>query len=260
VRAKKDRLTPNQRLSIKDFVRRKLIGAEIVTESSDEMVLQILFSYPELSAEAALRRMLIMASSMHRDALLALKSLDKELASNVISTDDEVDRFNIYVVRLLKLALRDSRLIRDVGLESLVWSLGYRIATASLEEVADQAVKMARNVLALEKPPADALYRKILEYGQTGIALLEGALTALFKEDYALAEKVASQTEGTIAAERKIVEAMLEPKQRLDAKTLSCLRLILESSKRVAECGKDIAEVALNRTVEGGLTKSGPPK
>ncbi len=101
VRAKDERINASQRNTIKDLARKKLVGTEIISETSNEVKLQILLSYPELSVEKALRRMCIITSSMHDDAIQTLKNLDKKLAQEVIQLDDEVDRFSIYIIRQL---------------------------------------------------------------------------------------------------------------------------------------------------------------
>lgn len=247
VKCKEEHLTTEQLSSIKDAVRRKLMGTEVVTESSNELIIQILLGYPKLSVQDALRRMFIIASSMFRDSVSALKTLDKDLARSVIETDDEVNRFDLYIVRLLKAALQDLRLIKEVGLKTATESLGYRLVTKSLERVADHAVRIAENVLAITEPIPGSLYQKIFEYNSIGNKLLEDSLTALFKEDYYAADKVSSDLGEIVAMEEGLLEII---PRKLDAKTISHLRLILESSKRISEYSEDIAEITLNRTVE----------
>jgi len=248
IKSKEGRLSARQLAAIKDAARRNLIGTEVITESANEITLQILLSYPELSVQDILRRMFMIASSMHKDAVSALKNLDKELARSVIEMDDEVNRFDLYTVRLLKAALQDSLLIKEVGLKSAKESLGYRLATTSLERVADHAVRIAKNVLAIDRPIPDSLYQKIFEYNSIGNKLLEDSILALFKEDYHAADRLASELEEVTTMADGLLKTILS--QKLDAKTISCLGLILESSKRIVEYSEDIAEVTLNRTVE----------
>ena len=59
---------------MKIFVRRMLVGTEIVTDTSSQLMLQVLLSYPELTIQSALRRMSIITTSMHKDAILGLTS------------------------------------------------------------------------------------------------------------------------------------------------------------------------------------------
>ena len=55
--AAKERFTPEQRDALKDFVRRNLVGVEILTDSSNGFAIQTLLGHSELSVESALRRM-----------------------------------------------------------------------------------------------------------------------------------------------------------------------------------------------------------
>ena len=97
IRAEKLALSTKMRHEIKNFVRRMLVGTEIVTDTNSQLVLQVLLSHPELTIQSALRRMSIITSSMHSDAMIGLKTRDGIVAKEVISTDNEVDRFNLYV-------------------------------------------------------------------------------------------------------------------------------------------------------------------
>lgn len=143
VASEKHQLTSKQRQEIKTFVRRMFVGTEIVTDSANQLVLQVLLNYPELTIQSALRRMSIIATSMHKDAILGLKTNDKQLAKEIISADNEVDRFNLYVIRLLRIAIQNPRIIKEIGLVDGNDCLGYRIVTKSIERAADHAVNIA---------------------------------------------------------------------------------------------------------------------
>ena len=74
-------------------------------------------SYPELSVQSAMRRMSIITVSMQRDAISALKELSSQIAREVLITDNEVDRFNLYIIRQLKNAIQNPRIIKEIGIE-----------------------------------------------------------------------------------------------------------------------------------------------
>jgi len=116
LKSKESRMSSEIRDIVREIARRKLVGTEIVSESSSEMVLQVLLSYPELSVESALRRMVTIADQMHRDSITALCEDKHDLAAQVLKSDDEVDRFGFYIVRLLKQAVEDPRLMKEIGL------------------------------------------------------------------------------------------------------------------------------------------------
>lgn len=244
-----EQLSSQQRNASKDFARRYLVGTEIVTDTPTELTLQILLSYPELTVESALRRMSIITSSMHRDSMMALRELDNQLAKAVIGTDTEVDRFNLYIIRQLKLAIANPRIITEIGLAGARDCLGYRLITKSVERTADHAVSIAENVLLLKKRIDDETLRKIEDMSTLAISAFEDAIDSLFKHDFNLAENVIEKAK-EIAKLGK--EAVLSS-QKIGIEEIASLRLLIESVRRTAEYASDIAEIVLNLNVESVL-------
>jgi phosphate uptake regulator len=250
VRAKsEEQLSSQQRNIVKDFARRYLVGTEIVTDMSNELTLQILLSYPELTVESALRRMSIITSSMHKDSITSLRELDHQLAKTVIDTDTEVDRFNLYIVRQLKLAISNPRILKEIGLTSARDCLGYRLITKSVERTADHAVSIAENVLQMKKCIDNEVLRKIESMSALAISVFEDAISSLFKHDFNLAENVIERTKGITKLEK---EAVLSS-QKIGIEEIANLRLLIESVRRTAEYSSDIAEIVLNLNIESVL-------
>lgn len=247
VRSRDGEFASEQKTLIKDAVRRKLLGTEVISESSNEILLQILVNHPEFPIQKAIKRMFIIALSMNKDAISALKSLDKALIQNIIETEDDVDRLNLYVIRQLKYAIQKNR-FEEIGLKSSKEFLGYRLATNVVEGIADLAVKMAENILTMDKPVNEKIYNKILTLSSYGNQLFEDTMISFFKRDYQAADAIISKSGKIAAMEKEIFKMILDTE--MNAKDASSLRLILDSSRRMIECSKEIAEVTLNRTVE----------
>jgi len=243
IKTKDERITSLQRNFIKDMTRKKLVGTEIVSDSSNEMRLQVLLSYPELSVESALRRMCLIAASMHEDSLKALKNSDKELAKEVITLDDDVDRFSLYIIRQLKAAVQSERVLRDIGLSSPRDCLGYRVIAKSVERIADHAVKIAENVLSLNDKLDELTYVKISEMSSFARSVFDDSIKSLFTKDYFLADRAVAEAK-TIA--RIESEAIKTIHKKTDAATMANARMIMESIRRTAEYASDIAEIVLN--------------
>jgi phosphate uptake regulator len=239
-------MTSRQRNTAKDFARRLLVGTEIVTDTPTELTLQVLLSYPELSIQSALRRMCIITSSMHKDAMAALKDFDSQLAKSVVQTDDEVDRFNLYVVRQLKTAVQNPRIIKEIGLKTERDCLGYRLVTKSVERAADHAASIAENVLLLKKPVDEEIQKSLDEMSTLAVSMFETAIESLFRLDFNLAESVIQKTK---EVNFTMKEALLSSK-RIEVEDIANVRLMIESLKRTAEYASDIAEIVLNLTVE----------
>ncbi len=235
-----------QRNAVKTFARNMLVGTEIVIDTSTDLTLQVLLSYPELSVPSALRRMSIITASMHKDAITALKRIDYELAKAVRATDYEVNRFHLYIIRQLKLAIQNPRIITEIGLQKPQDCLGYRLVTKMVERTADHATNIARIVLLLKKSLDEEFLQTIEEMNKVAISSFETAIDSLFKRDFDLADSVIAKANKIISLEKK---ALLSSKGT-EIEEAANLRLVIESVRRIAEYSMDIAEVVLNMTVE----------
>lgn len=251
VKAQNQQQLPSKlRNHLKSFARHFLVGTEIVIDTPTDLTLQVLLNYSELSVQSALRRMGIITSSMHRDAINSLKKLDHQAAKAVIETDSEVDRFNLYIVRLLKLAVSNPPLLKEIGLNNAKNCLGYRLVTKSVERTADHATKIAENVLLLREKITDELTKKIDQMSSLAISMFEDAMDALFKGDFNLAENVIEKINQVAKLEK---EAVLSS-QIVGVEEIANLRLLIESVRRTAEYASDISEVVLNMNVESVLS------
>jgi len=246
---RQNQLSTSQRHAIKTFSRNMLVGTEIVTDTPEELTLQVLLSYPELSVQSALRRMSIITASMQRDAITALKELDNQHAKEVLTTDNEVDRFNLYIVRQLKTAIQNPRIIKEIGLKNARDCLGYRLVTKAVERTADHAANIAENVLQLKKKLDPTSIEKIENMSDIAVSMFQTAIESLFRQDYALAEDIVEKTKDLIAIEKEAVASS----QTMDVEEAPHVRLIIESIRRIAEYASDIAEIVLNLTVESIL-------
>lgn len=245
VKTKDERIGALQRNAIKELARKKLVGTEIIAESSNEIKLQILLSYPELSMENALRRMCLIATSMHEDAIQALKDLNKKLAQEVTQLDDEVDRFSLYIIRQLKAAVQNSKIIKDVGLEDPKDCLGYRVIVKFVERIADHAAKIAENVRLLKEKPSNTVLEKFSEMSTFARSVFENSINSLFKKDYTLADDVVLKAKDIVKLENEALKAFAQ----VDPSATSILRMITESIRRTAEYASDIAEIVLNLNI-----------
>jgi len=246
IKTKDDRITSLHRSYIKDLTRKKLVGTEIISDSPNEMVLQILLSYPELSVESALRRMCFIAASMHEDAMQALKDLNKELTKDVIALDDEVDRFSLYIIRQLKAAVQSERVLKDIGLSNPRDCLGYRVIAKSVERIADHAVKIAENALLLDEKMDETILRKMSAMSIFARSVFDDSIKSLYKKDYSLADAVVAKTKTIASMESEAIRAM---SKKIEAGEMSTARIIMESIRRTAEYASDIAEIVLNLNV-----------
>jgi len=235
---------------MKRFARNYLVGTEIVTDSPTELTLQILLNYQDLSVQSALRRMSIIAASMHKEAVASLATLDYSAAKAVVETDQEVNRFSLYIVRLLKMAITNIKTVKEIGLSNQRECIGYRLIAKSVERTADHATNIAKNMLTLKDPIKPELLERTEKLSNLAIFMFESSVEALFRHDYNLAEKVIEKL-GQI---HKLEKDAVVSSQDVSVDQIPSLRLLIESIRRTAEYASDISEVVLNLNVESVLS------
>ena len=250
IRAKGSRIQPDQKKAIRDLVRSNMIGTEIVASTPESMTIQVLSSLPELSIGDALKRMFLLTSTMHRQAIDALKEIDMELGEEIINSDDEVDRFSLYILRNLTLAVEHERVLREIGLKKPSDCISYRIVVKSVERIADHAVSIASRVKFLKSTVDQSLLQKITKLSEDSLKVFEDSISALNKRDYVLADTVASDARRIAEKEKEFTDSLEESKRYS-----SVIKFVLEDIRRTAEYSSDIAEAVINETVQDVISE-----
>jgi len=253
VKPKDSRLNPTQRNTVKEAVKRMLMGSEIISDSINGITIQVLVNLFELSVDGAFKRMLHLAKSMSNDAILSAKENNVELAQEVINTDDEVDRFGFYIIRQLKIAIQNEHLLKEMGFRNPRNCLGYRLVVKNIERVGDHAAFIAKDVLEYKKPVKKEIMERLQNMNEFCLLVLDEASLALFKEDYIQAEKIIEKTNDITKYEKKIRDAS---KLLKNEEEIYRIRRMTENIRRVSEYASDIAEIVLNMNIEKTLKKT----
>lgn len=252
IRSKGGRIQLEHKQAIRDLVRKNMVGTEIVESTQESITIQVLTSLPELSISDALKRMFLLTTTMHRQAIDALKEMDAELGEEITQLDDEVDRFSLYILRNLTLAVEHERILRDIGLKKPSDCISYRIVVKSIERVADHAVSIASRVKFLKSTLEPSLIQKITRLSEESLKVFEDSISALNKRDYALADVVASNARRISEKEKEFTDSLEESK-----KYTSVIKFVLEDIRRTAEYSSDIAEAVINETVQDVISENG---
>jgi len=257
IKAREGSLTSAQRDAVKEATRRHLIGTEIIADSREGITLQVLLSYPELSVKNVLKRMFLISESMHRDAVRALAKSDKDTAAAVTKSDDEVDRFSLYAIRQLNMAVQNDFVLREIELKNRRDCLDYRLIIKSVERVADHANKVAEGVLRMDGQISQQVLDKIVKMSEYAVGLFEEAGLALFKGDYQSADDVVENAKEAAGLQEEILNLISKTK---GVESDQVLPVVVEDIRRTAEYAADIAEVVINMNTEGTMTaaESGP--
>ena len=252
IKPKTGRITPSQRVGIRDAVKKILMGSEITADSSDGITIQVLINLVELSVDGAFKRMMLLAKSMQDDALIAIKEGNVELAKEVINSDDDVDRFAFYITRQLVIAIENDHMLKEMGFQNARDCLGYRVIIKNIERLADHAVRISKDVLDYKKPITGKLFDMIREMSDFAISVMDDACLALFKKDYEEAENAIKRANDIEKYEKKIIEGLRINKNEEE---VFRIRRISENVKRIAEYASDVGEIVLNMNIEKIIKK-----
>ena len=253
VKPKNGRLSAIQRNTVKESVKRMLMGSEIIADSSGGITVQVLVNLLELSVDGAFKRMIHLAKSMSSDAILAVKENNLELAQEVINTDDEVDRFGFYIIRQLKIAIQNEHMLKEMGFRNARNCLGYRLVVKNIERTGDHAAFIAKDLLEFKKSIKKEILQKLQEMNDFCLSVLDDSCLALFKEDYNQAEKTIKKINEITKFEKKVRDAS---KSLKDDEEIYRIRRMTENIRRISEYASDIAEIVLNMNIEKTLKKS----
>lgn len=242
IRLRAKRISLEQVGIIKKNVNR-LIGPEIIEETSEEIVIQDFLDMKNFTIDKCLKRMHLFATSMHKDAIQALIENNMDLARSVLQRDDEVDRLSLLILRQLSSALASLRVPETTNLSILDY-FSYYEAAQYIERMADHALRISRMVLKLNDKniPGDFL-RKLEKASMVMNEMFDLAFNSLMKEDLELADRAMN-------SKRMIEKALVDANIKMfefDSDMLFAIGIIKDSIDRSGDYSKNISEIAINR-------------
>ncbi|APX96539.1 phosphate signaling complex PhoU family protein [Natronorubrum daqingense] len=244
IRLEAGRITTDQRSAIRSATQ-SLVGVEVLSETTDSVVIQDLLDSAELSIVNAVSRMRLIASSMLEDAVTALVENDDDIAQDVIERDDDVDRLWLVVSRIFRATLRSPRAAEELGVPRED-CFDYHSSARQLERVADHAAKISNLAFKLEEIP-EAVAEALVELHGDASGVLEKSMDALVTEDSQEANRLghaAREAVLEIDEHTRTIDDMLRDLEPVQAQSLG---LIVDSLSRSADYGGNIAETALQK-------------
>ncbi|MFB6309819.1 MAG: PhoU domain-containing protein [Salinirussus sp.] len=238
------RITADQRRTIREATQR-LVGLEVIEETSERVVLQDLLDSAELSVSNAITRMRLVSLTMLEDAVEALVEDDDELAQDVIERDDDVDRLWYMVSRVFRTILRNPSEAAEIGFPRDT-CFDFQSGARQLERIADHATKIAELALEVGAIP-DSAAGPIRELHAEASAVPDTAMDALLTDDAEAATELATEARQGIQDVDETVREVDQQLYEFDAQTVQVLGLVVDSLSRTADYGGNIAESALQK-------------
>jgi phosphate uptake regulator len=237
----------------REVVRRtaqRLIGAEILQETADYLLIHTLRDPQVLSPSQLLEYIHENVEAMLQDAPDALLRGDLDRALSVVQRDDRVDRFFLLLSRQLYTALRDPLGEVERGI-SRVEFFNLNTVARQLERVADHAVKIAQAAQALieEGRQVPTPLGRALTRVRSDVQDLLRLVLKAFRE---LSGGEAHRVLATIPPiERRIEEVDRQLLQLGDPHLAYHLGIVVDSLSRVKDYAANVAEIALNAEALG---------
>lgn len=247
IRIKLDR---KDHLAYREAIRKildYLIGVEIVEDTNDSMTLEIMVDYKRMMTNQILQRMYSIDRSMLLDLGKAFKNMDTELAKDVIVREREIDRLYFLVVRQLKSAVEYQQIAEKLGIKNQRDCLGYRIAVKVLERIADHIENIAKSYIQLAGGQQDLQLDEFMKLSSNVLVIFEKSVQALFARNSEEAEKVFKELKEIEKFHSGISNELLQPR---NVQSAILQKSMLDSLGRIASYSGDIAEIAINMSVD----------
>ena len=246
--------TLNLKKQVKDIVRRKLTGVEIIEEGRNSLVIQNLVNVPDINIKDIIVKLSKTVVGMIDDLRTPIENGDKAVASDIIERDNEVDKFYWLLNRQLKRVLVSKHALSLSGIQDPRSIIEYAIINKSLERAADHAVKIAREIVnlgdkyvllipqELRQKFSELLSKDSMIMSSIGKAMTE-------KIDMREVNYIIDTVKYEVRSSIDSLDSSLSS-YNLTAPAAASARLILDSIYRIAEYASDVGEALLNLAIE----------
>jgi len=234
-----NRFTADDREMIKDVVRKRLLGAEVIDENASSLMIQFLVNEKDLSLTKSISRAFNISYNMLRDSMDALWEGDEKLSKEISDRDDDVDRFYFYTVRQLSLSVEYSDILENEGY-NLTQIINIFSVVKSIERISDHSVRILQQLQTLERLEDKRVY----DHGKTTADFYKTSVNAFFNKDGNIAHDVIKKEYDLLNSNVLITQSILS--SQLDPKKTGSLLIIMDSLRRAIRYSIDIAEAIID--------------
>jgi Phosphate uptake regulator len=243
-----DYVNPLIRNTIRELIINKLPGVEIIGEDEKEIRLQVLLNTTSIPIQDILKRLVKVVYSVVQDACMALTGSGEVSADEVVKEDDSVDRVYFYAIRALNMAGEGD--IETSEVYDVKELLTYRSLSKLLERIGDHGVNIAKNAPILSS--YKNLVEEVSELCTSALKIYLKAINAFFEFNYRTIDEVDREIRELRRREESVLGKYINI---LNPRELIPLLSLLESTRRIAEYSRDIAELAIDINVYKSMRK-----
>lgn len=222
-----------------------LTGVTVAETTPTRIVVRSLIDAGEISIRKSVVRLRLVTLAMQRDAAAALTESNDELAAQVVSRDTEADKLFALVTRYFRRALRDLEIVEHLGL-SRPELFEYYYVARQCERIADHAEKTARLALELDEPPSSEFVRDYDDLSERALTLVDNASNVILGDaEIEMAYRSVHDCDELVADIDAYEQSLYSDPDRSSAYECG---ILLDSVRRTAEYGANIAEIAVQRS------------
>ncbi len=237
----KNPVSKNMRQNIR-YLSHSVIGPEIIDESVNSVTVKDLLDASDFSIIKGVKRMYIISKGMFTDAINAFKSKDIELAEDVKTRDNDIDKLHWLICKQFNLILKDVFFADKMGIKPQE-ALSFLLAARSIERIGDHATRISYNLEKIkEKTSIDA---KLVESGYNVMEIYDRSVNAMYRKDVNNAHNVIEKSKNVQNNIEKLREEILALKQT-NIITIVSLIYMIDSLDRIRGYAENIAEIAIN--------------
>ncbi|MFB6201105.1 MAG: PhoU domain-containing protein [Halorhabdus sp.] len=234
---------PKRRATVEDAVS-QLSGFELLEATDTRIELQNLIDAENVDVRKSVLRLRLVTLGMQRDAIAAYLDGDETLARRVIERDGEADKLFALVTRHFRRSLTDLQEVEKLGYgrEDL---FEYFYASRQFERIADHAEKIARFAVDEDTPPPTDLEEEVTSLGTDARGVVDDAA------DVVLADAEITVAHRALAERDRLADAVESLNRDLYARTdprdAYVVGMVLDSVRRTAEYGANVAGIAIEQ-------------
>lgn len=215
---------------------RLVMGVEIFEESSRTIVLQNVLDPASFPMANAVRRMSLNVETMIGDVIKGIEDNDMGLLESVISRDDDVDRYQLYVYRAVNR--------RKAENENSIFFL---IFSRILERIADHAVNISK-IWSSTGVKNKEVANMISQFLRQGSLLYNQAVEAFYSKKFEPLNSIISKKTEFMNAKQELLKSVGKSTDSFITASIS------EEILRIALYSTDMAELAMD-IILGGNTE-----
>ncbi|GCF15350.1 histidine kinase [Haloarcula mannanilytica] len=226
-----------------------LSGFELLEAGDTRIQLTNLIDADNVDIRKSTLRLRLVMLGMHRDAVSAVLDGDEALARRVVDRDSEADKLFAMVTRHFRRALTNLQEVEKLGY-SRDELFEYYYVSRQFERIADHAEKIARFAIDPEATVPANLAERIDSVASSARRVVDTAADVILADADIETAHTALATQAELTTELRTLDRDLYTHD--DPAEAYVVGLLLDSIRRTAEYGGNVADIAIQQVTREG--------